>query len=215
MNLIFNHPSLVPNLFSSISFHLEQLYWSLFSKGAYLFAREAIPELLSSVPKSAHPPSLIFTGATASVRGSAQCASFASGKFAVRALSQSLAREFGPQGVHVSHVIVDGVIDIPKTKNWDIGNGKPDAKISSAAVSTPQACRTKDWLMSNIFSDAKLVDCRCILAPSHPASFLLYLGDRPKAVGWEVVVPRIEASRMFQGVNLKYMSCYSQIWASD
>lgn len=53
----------------------------------------------------------------------------------MRALSQSLAREFGPQGVHVSHVIVDGVIDIPRTKEWDVGGGKPDAKISSSAVS--------------------------------------------------------------------------------
>lgn len=64
------------------------------------------------------------------------CSSFATGKFAVRALSQSLAREFGPQGVHVSHVIVDGVIDIPRSKDWDVGNGKPDAKISTVAVST-------------------------------------------------------------------------------
>ena len=71
------------------------------------------------------------------------CASFATGKFAVRALSQSLAREFGPQGIHVSHVIVDGVIDIPKTKDWDIGNGKPDAKISSPAVSVIQAPKVK------------------------------------------------------------------------
>lgn len=63
------------------------------------------------------------------------CASFATGKFALRALSQSLAREFGPQGVHVSHVIVDGVIDSPERKDWNIGNGKPDAMISSVAVS--------------------------------------------------------------------------------
>lgn len=51
---------------------------------------------------------LIFTGATASLKGSAQFAAFAPAKFATRALSQSLAREFGPQGVHVAHVIVDG-----------------------------------------------------------------------------------------------------------
>lgn len=72
-------------------------------------------------------------GATASVRGSANCSGFASGKFALRALSQSLAREFGPQGVHVSHVIVDGVIDIPRTKSWKFDH--PDAKISPDAVS--------------------------------------------------------------------------------
>jgi hypothetical protein len=60
-------------------------------------------------------------------------ASFATGKWALRALSQSLAREFGPQGVHVSHAIIDGVIDIPRTKEWlkDLG---PEAKLSADEV---------------------------------------------------------------------------------
>jgi NAD(P)-dependent dehydrogenase (short-subunit alcohol dehydrogenase family) len=60
-------------------------------------------------------------------------ASFATGKWALRALSQSLAREFGPQGVHVSHAIIDGVIDIPRTKEWlkDLG---PEAKLSPDGV---------------------------------------------------------------------------------
>ncbi|KAL8777332.1 MAG: hypothetical protein Q9213_007912 [Squamulea squamosa] len=104
------------------------------AKGAFLFSRNALPHLLSSVPKSEHPPTLIFTGATASVKGSPKCASYATGKFALRALSQSLAREFGPEGVHVSHVIVDGVIESPETRDWDIGNGKPDALLSSKAI---------------------------------------------------------------------------------
>jgi len=60
--------------------------------------------------------------------------SFASGKFALRALSQSLAREFGPKGVHVSHAIIDGVIDIPRTKEW-LKDAGPDAKISTDGVS--------------------------------------------------------------------------------
>lgn len=76
-----------------------------------------------------------WKGATASIRGSANCAAFATGKFALRALSQSLAREFGPQGVHVSHVIVDGVIDIPRTKAWKFDH--PDAKLSPEAVCRP------------------------------------------------------------------------------
>ncbi|GAD93139.1 oxidoreductase, short chain dehydrogenase/reductase family [Paecilomyces variotii No. 5] len=100
-------------------------------KGAFNFSKATLPLLLKATSLE-HPPSLIFTGATASVRGSANCASFASGKFALRALSQSLAREFGPQGVHVSHVIVDGVIDIPRTKSWKFDH--PDAKLSPDAV---------------------------------------------------------------------------------
>ena len=52
----------------------------------------------------------------------------------MRALAQSLAREFGPKGVHVSHAIIDGVIDIPATKDWTFD--APDAKISADAVSS-------------------------------------------------------------------------------
>ena len=54
---------------------------------------------------------IIFTGATASVRGGAEFASFAGAKHALRALAQSMARELGPKGVHVGHIIVDGMID--------------------------------------------------------------------------------------------------------
>lgn len=51
----------------------------------------------------------------------------------MRALTQSLGKEFGPQGVHVSHVVVDGVIDIPRTKEW-MKDAGPDAKISSDGI---------------------------------------------------------------------------------
>ncbi|RDL37324.1 uncharacterized protein BP5553_04757 [Venustampulla echinocandica] len=102
-------------------------------RGFFLFSQGVLPLLLDSVATSPHPPSLIVTGATASLRGSAQLASFASGKFALRATTQSLAREFGPQGVHVAHAIIDGVIDIPRTKEW-LKDAGPDAKINSDAI---------------------------------------------------------------------------------
>ncbi len=54
---------------------------------------------------------IIFTGATASVRGSSGFSGFASAKFGLKALSQSMARELGPQGIHVAHVIIDGEVD--------------------------------------------------------------------------------------------------------
>lgn len=59
--------------------------------------------------------------------------SFSTGKWALRALSQSLAKEFGPRGVHVGHAIIDGVIDIPRTKEW-MKDAGPDAKIDPAAI---------------------------------------------------------------------------------
>jgi NAD(P)-dependent dehydrogenase (short-subunit alcohol dehydrogenase family) len=79
-----------------------------------------------------YPPTLIFTSATAAMKGSALCASFSTGKFAMRSLAQSLAREFGPKGVHVAHAIIDGVIDIERTKDWKFDH--PDAKIKPEAV---------------------------------------------------------------------------------
>jgi short-subunit dehydrogenase len=54
---------------------------------------------------------VLFTGATASLRGGAGFAAFSGAKMALRALAQSMARELGPQGIHVAHVVIDGAID--------------------------------------------------------------------------------------------------------
>lgn len=102
--------------------------------GGILFSQSFLPLLLKGLQQgSEHPPSLIFTGATASVKSNAQMSSFSTGKWALRALSQSLAREFGPQGVHVAHAIIDGVIDIPRTKEW-LKDMPAEAKLSADAV---------------------------------------------------------------------------------
>lgn len=79
-----------------------------------------------------HPPTLIFTGATASIKANAQMASFAAPKWGLRAMSTSLAKEFAPQGVHVVHAVIDGVIDIPKSQEmlknmaWEARLGPDD-----------------------------------------------------------------------------------------
>lgn len=59
----------------------------------------------------------IVSGATASLRGGARFSAFASAKFALRGLTQSLAREYQPRGVHVAHVILDGIIDTPRSRD--------------------------------------------------------------------------------------------------
>jgi len=102
-------------------------------QGAFNFSQATLPLLLSAVNQSEHPPTLIFTGATASVKANALMSSFNTGKYALRALSSSLAKEFGPKGVHVSHAIIDGVIDIPRTKEW-LKDAGPDAKIRPEAI---------------------------------------------------------------------------------
>ena len=80
--------------------------WELCALGGFLMAREAARRM---VPRGRG--TILFTGATASVRGGAGFAAFAGGKHALRALAQSAARELGPRGVHVGHVVIDGAID--------------------------------------------------------------------------------------------------------
>lgn len=104
------------------------------SKGGFLFAQQAIPllvEATKSNPK--HPPTLVFTGATASAKASAGFSAFACAKWGVRALSQSLAKEFGPQGVHVCHIVADGVFDTPSRKEMD-PNGDDEPLMSTEGM---------------------------------------------------------------------------------
>ena len=80
--------------------------WEMCAMAGFLAGREAARVML---PRGRG--TLLFTGATASLRGGAGFAAFAGGKAALRALAQSMAREFGPRGLHVAHVIIDGLID--------------------------------------------------------------------------------------------------------
>ena len=80
--------------------------WEMASLAGFLTSREAARVM---VPRGRG--TILFTGATASVRGGAGFSAFAGAKHALRALAQSLARELGPKGIHVAHVIVDGAID--------------------------------------------------------------------------------------------------------
>jgi NAD(P)-dependent dehydrogenase (short-subunit alcohol dehydrogenase family) len=74
---------------------------------------------------------ILFTGASASVKGYAQSAPFAMGKFALRGLAQSLARELAPQGIHVAHFVIDGAIRNPgRTETPD----KPDSMLDPDAI---------------------------------------------------------------------------------
>ena len=80
--------------------------WEMACFGGFLAGREA-----ARVMAPRGRGTLIFTGATASVRGREGFAAFAAAKAGLRALAQSLARELGPQGVHVAHVVIDGAVD--------------------------------------------------------------------------------------------------------
>ncbi|KAK9442232.1 oxidoreductase, short chain dehydrogenase/reductase family [Metarhizium brunneum] len=101
--------------------------------GAFLFAQAALPLLLSSTGSTEFVPTLIFTGATASVKANAWMQPFTVSKHALRALSQTLSREFEPQGVHVAHVIIDGVIRMPLTRLLKLFSAW-DAKLDPDAI---------------------------------------------------------------------------------
>ncbi|MEM1194899.1 MAG: SDR family NAD(P)-dependent oxidoreductase [Pseudomonadota bacterium] len=83
-----------------------ETFWRVGNFGAFLTAKRAIPIL-----KEQGQGSLFFTGASGSMRGKSNFAHFASMKAGLRMLAQSLAREFGPAGVHVAHFVIDGVIN--------------------------------------------------------------------------------------------------------
>ena len=80
--------------------------WEMACMSAFLTAREVAKRMVVR-----ERGTMLFTGATASLRGSAGFAAFAGAKHALRALAQSMARELGPRGIHVGHVVVDGAID--------------------------------------------------------------------------------------------------------
>jgi NAD(P)-dependent dehydrogenase (short-subunit alcohol dehydrogenase family) len=80
--------------------------WEMACLAGFLTGREVAKRML---PRG--KGTIIFTGATASLRGSAGFAGFSGAKMALRALAQSMARELGPQGIHVAHPIIDGAID--------------------------------------------------------------------------------------------------------
>ncbi|WP_290698240.1 SDR family NAD(P)-dependent oxidoreductase [Amphritea sp.] len=85
--------------------------WEMCALAGFLVGREVAKKML---PRE--QGTIIFTGASASLRGSSGFAAFAGGKHALRALAQSMSRELGPQGIHVAHVIVDGLIENEATK---------------------------------------------------------------------------------------------------
>ena len=93
--------------------------WRIAVFGGFLCARETVPDMLKGGAGA-----IIFTGATSSIRGRGGAVAFSSAKFAVRGFAQSLAVELWPQGIHVAHVIIDGVIDTLNVRK----TYKPSAK---------------------------------------------------------------------------------------
>jgi NAD(P)-dependent dehydrogenase (short-subunit alcohol dehydrogenase family) len=82
--------------------------------GGFIFGREAV-RVMAPYERG----SLLYTGATASLRGKPPFTAFAAAKAGLRSISQSFAREFGPRGIHVAHVVIDGAIDGERARQRD------------------------------------------------------------------------------------------------
>ena len=101
------------NIGANVNFAIEETtartyrkVWEMAAFAGFLTGREAARRM---IPRERG--SIFFTGATAAVRGGKGYSAFAGAKFALRALSQSMARELGPKNIHVAHVVIDGAID--------------------------------------------------------------------------------------------------------
>jgi NAD(P)-dependent dehydrogenase (short-subunit alcohol dehydrogenase family) len=96
--------------------------------GGFLVGQQAAIRML----RAGHG-TILFTGASASVKGYAQSASFAMGKFALRGLAQSMARELAPKNIHVAHFVIDGGIRNETRGRVETGDG-PDSLLDPAAI---------------------------------------------------------------------------------
>jgi len=121
--VVFNVGANVPMTILETSSRKFRKIWEMACFAGFLTGREA-----ARVMTPRRRGTIIFTGATASVRGAAGFGAFASAKSGLRALAQSLAREMGPQNIHVAHVIIDAAVDTA----W-IRSMLPDAEARAAA----------------------------------------------------------------------------------
>jgi short-subunit dehydrogenase len=121
--MVFNIGANSPNSILTETARRYTKMWEMACLAGFLTGREVAKRMVAradapsanaadaSKTGAPHKGTIIFTGATASLRGSAGFAGFSGGKMALRALAQSMARELGPLGVHVAHPIIDGAID--------------------------------------------------------------------------------------------------------
>ena len=103
--------------------------WRVCTLGAFLCVKQVVPGMIEKGEGT-----ILFSGATSAVRGRSGAIAFSSAKFAMRGLASSLAREVGPQGIHVAHVIIDGIIDSPNLRErYKLSDNEPLLKSDAIA----------------------------------------------------------------------------------
>src|SRR6201999_3168552 len=118
--------------------------WEMACYAGFLTGREAAKHMLARGSGS-----IFFTGATASLRGGKGYAAFASAKFGLRAVAQSMARELGPQGIHVAHLVVDAGVDTAFVRERIRERGGDEAveNIQPAQLMDPASVGEAYWLL--------------------------------------------------------------------
>jgi len=112
VDILINHAgNAVWKIFSELTLKDFERAWRVCASGSFLCCQHAVPDMLERGSGA-----ILFTGATSSIRGRGGAIAFSSAKFAVRGLAWSLAKELGPKGIHVAHIIIDGVIDTPDVR---------------------------------------------------------------------------------------------------
>lgn len=124
--VVYNASARVPGAFIDLDPAAVAQAVSISAGGGFLVAQQAARRML---PKG--HGAILFTGASASVKGFAKSTAFAMGKFALRGLAQSIARELSPHGIHVAHFIIDGAIrSAARTEPME----KPDSMLDPDAI---------------------------------------------------------------------------------
>ena len=115
--------------------------WEMAALAGFLTGREAARVM---TPRARG--TILFTGATASVRGGAGFSAFAGAKAALRQLAQSMARELGPQGIHVAHVVIDGAVDGVFNRDRLGDKAMAEALARDAVLKPDEVARNYVWL---------------------------------------------------------------------
>ena len=127
--VVYNAGAFLPRAVIDTSAEEFERCWRIGCFGGFLVGREAARTM---VPKGRG--SILFTGATASLRGGANFVNLAVGKFGLRAVAQSMARELGPKGVHVAHVIIDGQIAAEHRPGRSARDRAPDSMLQDDSI---------------------------------------------------------------------------------
>jgi len=116
--------------------------WEMCAYAAFLSGREAAKYM---VPRE--KGSIFFTGATASMKGSAGFAAFASAKFALRGLAQSMARELGPKNIHVAHLVIDAGVDTEFVRDRVRQSGRDPNDLPPDTLMDPNSIAEAYWYL--------------------------------------------------------------------